>query len=90
MSVFTNSCWARSLGFKSQGRKIAFASVTNGVASLRLGIWKALCNRAERTHRRGLVWARWGSPGLLASSLFRARMPLQISDVFLSMFITRG
>lgn len=80
MSVFTNSCCARSLGFKSQGRKIKVASVTHGAASLRLRVWKALC--AERAQRQVLVWARWGSPGFLASSLFRARIPLQISEFF--------
>ena len=57
MSMFINSCFAKSLGFKSNGRKIKFASITNGTASLRLHVQKALDNTAERAHLQLLVWA---------------------------------
>lgn len=53
MSMFTNSCCAKSCGFKSKGRKIKFASVTHGAVSLRLRVWKALCNVAERETASG-------------------------------------
>lgn len=59
MTMFTNSCCARSLGVKSQGRKTRVASVASGAAGFRLRVWKALCDGAEREHGQALVWTRW-------------------------------
>lgn len=49
MSVFINSWCARSLGFKSNGRKMKSASVTNRAASLHC-VWKPYYTVEERRH----------------------------------------
>lgn len=57
MTMFTNSCCARYRGVQSQGRKTRVASVTSGAARLRLRVWKALCDGAEREHRQAVLAA---------------------------------
>ena len=83
MSVFAGSCCAKSLGFKSRGRKIRFASVTNGAASLRLGAWKGLCNVAERAPLQGFSLGMMGPSWPLSLFMFRVRIPIR-SLIFFS------
>ena len=89
MSVFTGSCCAKSLGFKSRGRKIRFASVTNGAESLRLGAWKGLCNIAERAPLQGFSLGTMGPSWPLSLFMFRVRIPIR-SLLFFFFFFPWG
>lgn len=89
--MFINSWCAKSLGVKSNGRKIKSVSITSGAASLTLCVWKALYNVEERGHLWASGWSLLGgSPGLLASSSLGPGFPFRSLHFFLSMLITHG